>query len=104
MKTLYLLLCVPLLTGCAGKTEVQGERMTIGPGGAVIDDCGEGASLPECRDYNNLTYSENLEYNAPTDEQMEKEAAKVRAESPEQLERTISDLEQNPDIVDTSPE
>lgn len=103
MKLAYTILWVALLPACAGNTDVVGERVTVEPTGAV-DVCGEGPGLAECRDYNNLTYSENLEYKTPTDSEMEKEASKVRAESPEQLERTISELEQNPDIIDTSAE
>lgn len=99
MKTASLLaasLLGTLLGGCAGNgdTEVQGERVTLENG--VIHVCGEGDGLPECRDYNGETYSENLEYKEPTDQQLESEAAKVRSESPEELERTISEMEQNP--------
>ena len=92
-----------MLTACAGNGEVEGERVTVGPNG-VVDVCGEGNGLPECRDYNNLTYGENLKYKEPTDKQMEKEAAKVRSETPQELERTISELEQNPEIMDTMAE
>ncbi len=102
MKIRYLALSLAMLAGCAGNSEVEGERVTIDNG--MVDVCGEGNGLPECRDYNNRTYSENLEYKTPTDSQMESEASKVRSESPEQLERTISELEQNPDIIDTSAE
>ena len=95
MKLVYIAVGLTLLTACAGNSEVTGERVTVAPSGAV-EVCGEGNGLPECKDYNNLTYSENEEYNAPTDKQMEEEAAKVRTESPAQLERTISELEQTP--------
>lgn len=103
MRSLITVLATILLTACAGNSEVEGERVTVGPGG-VSDVCGEGNGLPECRDYNNLTYSENLEYKEPTDKQMEKEAAKVRSETPEKLERTISELEQEPQLIDTAAE
>jgi hypothetical protein len=103
MKLGLLAVAVVVLSACAGNTEVAGERVTL-QNGMVTDVCGEGNGLPECRDYNNRTYSENLEYKEPTDTQMEGEAAKVRAESPAELERTISELEQNPDIIDTVKE
>ena len=103
MKPCHLILAVILLSGCAGNTEVEGERVTV-QNGMVTDVCGEGNGLPECTDYNNRTYSENLEYKEPTDTQMAREAAKVRSESPEELERTISELEQNPDIIHTAEE
>jgi hypothetical protein len=95
-------MCALLITGCAGNSEVEGERVTVDNG--IVNVCGEEHGLPECRDYNNLTYSENLKYKAPTDKQMEKEAGKVRAESPQELERTISELEQNPELIDTMAE
>lgn len=103
MKLAYVALAAVILSACAGNTEVEGERVTV-QNGVVTDVCGEGNGLPECRDYNNRTYSENLEYKEPTDSQMEREAAKVRSESPAELERTISELEHNPDMIDTMEE
>jgi hypothetical protein len=103
MKLAYLALGVVVLTACAGNTEVSGERVTV-QNGMVTDVCGEGNGQPECTDYNNRTYSENLEFKEPTDEQMESQAAKVRDESPAELERTISELEHNPDVIDTMEE
>lgn len=99
MKTGSLLaasLLTTLLGACAGNsdTEVQGERVTLENG--VVHVCGEGDGLPECRDYNGETYSEELKYKAPTDKQMETEAAAVRSESPEELEKTVSEMEDNP--------
>lgn len=102
MRTVPFVLCTLLITGCAGSSDVEGERVTVENG--IVNVCGEGNGLPECRDYNNLTYSENLKYKAPTDQQMEKEASKVRTESPEELEKTISELEQNPELIDTMAE
>lgn len=102
MRKLPTAACILLIAGCAGNTEVEGERVTVENGMATV--CGEGNGLPECRDYNNLTYSENLEYKAPTDKQMEKEAGKVRSESPQELEKTISELEQNPELIDSMAE
>ena len=96
----YIFLGMALLSACAGNSDVEEERVTVGPGGAV-DVCGEGNGLPDCKDYNNLTYSENLEYKAPTDAQMEEEAAKARKDTPEELEKTISELEHTPPMADT---
>jgi Tfp pilus assembly protein PilP len=103
MKLVYLALAAVILSACAGNTEVEGERVTV-QNGVVTNVCGEGNGLPECTDYNNRPYSENLEMKEPTDKQMEREAAKVRSESPEELERTISELEQNPNTIDTMEE
>ena len=94
MKPIVLLTCVIALSACTGNGEVQGERVTVDDG--IVSVCGEGDGLPECRDYNGETYSEELKYKTPTDEQMEKEAAKVRQESPEELEKTITEMENNP--------
>jgi hypothetical protein len=102
MRKIHIALCTLLITGCAGNSEVQGERVTVENG--MVDVCGEGNGLPECRDSNNLTYGENLKYKDPTDAQMEKEASKVRAESPQELEKTISEFEQNPELIDTMAE
>ena len=103
MKLVYLALTVAILSACAGNTEVEGERVTV-QNGVVTNVCGEANGLPECTDYNNRPYSENLEMKEPTDKQMVGEAAKVRSESPEELERTISELEQNPNTIDTMEE
>ena len=94
MKQLLILGLVLALIACAGNSEVEGERVTVDDG--IVSVCGEGDGLPECRDFNGETYSEELKYKTPTDEQMEQEAAKVREESPEELEKTISEMESNP--------
>lgn len=94
MKKIFLLACAVMLSACAGNTEVEGARVTDDDG--IISVCGEGDGLPECRDYNGETYSEELKYKTPTDKQMEQEAEKVRRESPEELEKTISEMESNP--------
>lgn len=94
MKRILLLACASMLTACAGTSQVEGERVTVDDG--IVSVCGEGNGLPECRDYNGESYSEELEYKEPTDEQMAKEAEKVRQESPQELEKTISEMESNP--------
>lgn len=103
MKMGYLALAVVTLSACAGNPEVVGERVTV-QNGVVTNVCGEGNGMSECTDYNNRPYSENLEMKEPTDDQMERQAAKVRSESPAELERTISELEQNPNTIDTMEE
>lgn len=101
MKIASIFVALLLLSACAGNTEVEGERVTVDNG--IISVCGEGDGLEECRDYNGETYSENLKLKEPTDTQMEKEAAKIRNESPEELEKTISNMEKDPDYIDTLP-
>ena len=68
MRPIGIALCTLFVAGCAGNSQLEGERVTVDNG--VVSVCGEGNGLPECRDYNNLTYGENLEYTAPTDAQM----------------------------------
>ena len=102
MKKLLPVLGALLIAACANDPQVVGERVTLENGEVYV--CGEGDDLPECRDYNNLTYSENLKMKEPTDKQMATEAGKVREETPAQLERTITELEQNPDTLDTVAE
>jgi len=102
MKRVFPVLCVLLISACASDPDVVGERVTLENGEVHV--CGEGDGLSECKDYNNLTYSENLKFKEPTDKQMETEAEKVREETPAQLERTISELEQDPEAADTMAE
>ena len=78
MKMGYLALAVITLSACAGNSEVVGERVTV-QNGVVTNVCGEGNGMPECTDYNNRPYSENLEMKEPTDKQMVGElAARIR--------------------------
>ena len=94
MRRLIWCIGAALLAACAGNSEVEGERVTDDDG--IVSVCGEGDGLPECRDFNGETYSEELDYDAPTNKQMEDEAARVRRESPEELEKTITEMEANP--------
>lgn len=97
-KTAFILIIAAILSACAGSGEVTGERVTVDDG--VVNVCGEGDGLPECRDFDGETYSEELQYDAPTDAQMAKEADKVRHESPQELEKTITEMENNPGDYD----
>lgn len=105
MRLVYLSAALLLLSACAGNDQVEGERVTV-ENGAVVDVCGEGSGLPECRDYaTGETYSEELDRKKPpTDKQMSEEAGKIRTETPAELEKTISDLEHDPQYLeDTLP-
>jgi hypothetical protein len=105
MKLIYLSAAILLLSACAGNGEVEGERVTV-ENGVVVDVCGEGDGLPECRDpATGETYSEELDRKKPpTDDQMSKEAAVIRQETPAELEKTISDMEHDPQYLeDTLP-
>jgi hypothetical protein len=95
MKAVVMIAASLILAGCAGNTQVEGERVTVDNG--LVSVCGDGPGLPECRDYNGEPYSDELKYKAPTDKQMEDEAAKIRQESPEELQKTVSEMEQDPE-------
>lgn len=69
----------------------------------IIRTCGEGAGLSPCRDINGETYDEEVRgpsIDSESTEELAAEAAKIRHESPQELEQTIDDLERgvNPDV------
>lgn len=87
------------LGACSGTTEVREERVTLDNG--IVDVCGNGPGMPECRDYNGETYSQELEFNTTeTTEQENKamatEAEHIRNEDPGELEETITGMEEHP--------
>ena len=102
MKTQHLaalLLCLPLSQSWAQSGVVE-ERVTQENG--LYDVCGEGAGLSPCRDVNGETYDEEVKgpsINSESTDELAAEAARIRHESPEQLQQTIGELEQgvNPD-------
>ena len=76
------------------------ERITNENG--FIETCGEGAGLSPCRDINGQTYDEEVRgpsIDSESTDELAAEAARIRNQSPEELEQTISELEQgiNPD-------
>lgn len=97
-----LLLCLPL-AGAVAQTEgnLVEERVTYEGGTARV--CGEGEGLEPCLDANGQTYAEEVhgpDLDSESEDELAAEAARVRAESPAQLNRTIGELEQgyNPDV------
>jgi hypothetical protein len=99
-----LLLFLPLASALAqpdSDTNVVEEQIT--DEGGAIKVCGEGDGLEPCRDANGQTYAEEVRgpsMASESDDEVAAEAARVRAESPQQLDNTISEEEQgyNPDI------
>lgn len=98
-----LLLCLPL-TGAFAQpdedTNVVEESVTVQDGAVKV--CGEGEGLDPCLDANGQTYSQEVkgpDLDDESDSEMEAEAARVRAETPAQLNETIKDVEEgyNPD-------
>jgi len=94
-----LLLCLPSASAWSQSGLVE-ERVTEENG--FYETCGEGAGLSPCRDINGQTYDEEVRgpsIDSESTDELAAEAARIRHESPEQLQQTIGELEQgvNPD-------
>ena len=102
-RTAALLLLLPLTGAFAqpdASTNVVEERVTVEDG--AVRACGEGDGLEPCLDANGQTYAQEVKGPGIDDEsesELAAEAARIRAESPAQLDKTISEEEQgyNPD-------
>ncbi len=95
LKRLFILVSMLTVAG-AGSAQVIEEITTIENG--VMETCGNGPGLEPCPDIDDGWdgYDEKMtgpDFKAEEDEKMAEEAARVRAESPEELEKTISELE-----------
>ena len=98
-----LLLCLPVAGAFAqadASTNIVEERVTVENGAVSV--CGEGGGLDPCLDANGQTYAEQVRGPGIDDEsesQLAAEAARIRAESPEELNKTIGEMEKgyNPD-------
>lgn len=97
-----LILCLPV-AGALSQTvgNVVEERVTYDHG--VVRVCGEGEDLSPCLDANGQTYAEEVKgpsLDSESEGELAAEAARIRAESPAQLNDTISEMEQgyNPDV------
>ena len=80
------------------------ERVTEENG--FYESCGEGAGLSPCRDINGETYDEEVRgpsIDTESTEELAEGAARIRSETPAELDQTITDLEQgmNPDNLAT---
>ena len=102
LHCLFLAITVSLMheVRALAETELVEERVTEHNG--VVETCGEGAGLSPCRNMMGQTYEEEISgpsINEESTEELAEGAARIRHESPQELERTISDMEQgmNPD-------
>jgi hypothetical protein len=99
---LTLLLFLPMAGALAQSVgNVVGERVTYDGGVARV--CGEGGGLDPCLDANGQTYAQEVRgpsIDSESEDQLMAEAARIRAESPEQLQQTIGEMEKgyNPDV------
>lgn len=99
MRLAIVVAMATLLGACGGTGDVQEERVTYENG--MVDVCGNEPGMPECRDYNGETYSQELEFTTretteQADKRMAKEAENIRSEDPKELEETISGMEDHP--------
>jgi hypothetical protein len=89
------LLALSLLCASSpGLSQIVEERVSERNG--VYETCGVGEGLRACRDYNGETYEEEMgprDVKLLTDDKMAAEAAKIRNESPAELEATITAME-----------
>ena len=111
VRTAALLLCLPLTSTIAqdnsdadASTNIVEERVTVENG--LVEVCGQGDGLDPCLDANGQTYSQEVHGPGIDDESestLAAEAARIRAESPEALDKTITEMEQgyNPDNTAT---
>jgi len=81
-------------------TNIVQERVTIENG--AVEVCGQGGGLDPCLDANGQTYAQEVRgpgINDESESALAAEAARIRAESPEELNKTISEMEKgyNPD-------
>jgi hypothetical protein len=95
LKRLFILVSLLTVAG-AGSAQVVEEITTIENG--VMETCGDGPGLEPCPDIDDGWdgYDEKMtgpDFKAEEDEKMAEQAARIRNESPEELEKTISELE-----------
>lgn len=102
-RTAALLICLPIAAALAQpntSTNVVEERVTVQDGAVKV--CGEGNGLQPCLDANGQTYAQEVkgaDVATESDEELAAGAARIRAETPEELNKTIKALEEgyNPD-------
>jgi len=101
-RAIALILFLPLGSTFAQTVgNVVEERVTYDHGAVRV--CGEGEGLSPCLDANGQTYAEEVKgasLDSESKNALAAEAARIRAESPTQLNDTISEMEQgyNPDV------
>lgn len=84
-----------LLASLPCQAQVVEERITERNGLYTV--CGNGEGMQPCRDRNGMTYAEEMhgpDIQAESSEELAEQAERIRNESPEELEATITELEQ----------
>jgi hypothetical protein len=104
-QAVALLFCLPLTSAMAQSVGNVAEERVIYDHG-VVRVCGEGEGLSPCLDANGQTYAQEVlgpNLDSESESEMAAGAARIRGESPEQLEQTISEMEKgyNPDTLAT---
>jgi hypothetical protein len=93
LKTLAAL--AALLVSLSSQAQVVEERVTERNGMYTV--CGNAEGMQPCRDRDGMTYEEEMhgpDIQAESSEELAEQAARIRDESPEELEATITELEQ----------
>ncbi len=88
-----LLISLPAICACSELGVVE-ERVTNDDG--ITRVCGEGDGLQACRDSNGETYAEEIkgpDIDTESTDELAAEVSRVRHETPEQLNQTISEME-----------
>lgn len=91
---LLLAALVLLATTQAIRAQVVEERTTVENGMMTV--CGNGEGMQACRDRNGMTYEEEIrgpDIQAESSDELAAQAARIRNEPPEELEKTISEME-----------
>lgn len=104
-RTAALLFCLPL-AGALAQSEGNVVEERVSYEGGAVRVCGDGDGLDPCLDANGQTYAEEVHgasLDSESDDELAAEAARIRAESPEELNNTIGELERgyNPDTLAT---
>jgi len=97
MRRFLLLSLTLVLAACAGSGDVVEERFSDEDG--VISVCGDQPGMAECRDARGETYDQELEYTPDeSNKELAEEAATIRKEDPKELDHTITEMEQDPEM------
>ena len=87
---------VMLLVGAAGVRAGDAEAETVVEPDGVVETCGQGDGLNPCRDAEGETWKhdDDPDYiKLDSTQQLEQSSAEIRNESPQELEKTIQQIE-----------
>ncbi|MEE4193506.1 MAG: hypothetical protein V2I66_18145 [Halieaceae bacterium] len=94
--SIKLLAVLLLATGLTSHAQVVEEREIERNGMYTV--CGNAEGMQPCRDRNGMTYEEEMhgpDIQAESSDELAAQAERIRNESPEELEETIKEMEQD---------